>query len=305
MMASKTELANYIRSGMELAEAVHSANWDLCQQNDAGMFVTVWAATLDYNTGELTYVNAGHNPPLLRHDGTWRWLREKGGLFLGTFETAKYRSTSITLVPGDELLLYTDGVNEAFSVDVEEYGNDRLEAFLSAHTSLHARSLVDALKADVESWTEGAEQSDDITILALEYGTPPEVMSSFAVPATSEGLAELMRKVHFEFSQVQCPETVQAQFDETIEHFFTVMTQHGTATSPKQELIEAAYRYVGGQNALIVTLTDWKDPFDPILEEAPGDGTQDMRAYVSTTGMDDIAYVRDGECNVVAFRKAW
>ena len=99
MMAAKTEVGNYMASGMDLAQAVQSANYHLCQGNDAGMFVTVWAATLDYETGELTYVNAGHNPPLLRHDGQWSWLRKRSGLFVGTFETAKYRTYTLQLTP--------------------------------------------------------------------------------------------------------------------------------------------------------------------------------------------------------------
>ena len=75
----------------------------------------------------------------------------------------------LTLQPGDELLVYSDGVNEAFSVDGVEYGNDQLEAFVNAHSDLGPQELVEALRADVARWAEGAEQSDDITILALEY----------------------------------------------------------------------------------------------------------------------------------------
>jgi hypothetical protein len=97
MMAAKTEISSNIRAGMDLGIAMQTANWHLCQGNDAGMFVTVWAAVLDYATGELTYVNAAHNPPLLRHGGKWEWLKERCGLFLGTFETAKYREERITL----------------------------------------------------------------------------------------------------------------------------------------------------------------------------------------------------------------
>ena len=169
MMEAKAELDNYIQSGMDLADAVRMANERLCEGNDAGMFVTVWVATLNYRTGELTYVNAGHNPPLLRHGGGWTWLTERGGLFLGTFETAKYRSFSLTMEPGDELLLYTDGVNEAFDADGNEYGNDRLEEFLDAHANLAPEPLIGALRTSVADWAEGAVQSDDITMLALEY----------------------------------------------------------------------------------------------------------------------------------------
>ena len=171
MMAAKAELENYMTSGLELAQAVSQANQTLCANNDAGMFVTVWAATLDFRTGELTYVNAGHNFPLLRRgaDGPWEWMRKKCGLFLGTFETAKYRQQTTTLEPGDEPLLYTDGVNEAFDVNEEKYGDDRLEQFVDAHRSMHPTELVRSLRADVSTWAEGAEQSDDVTILALEY----------------------------------------------------------------------------------------------------------------------------------------
>ena len=172
MMSAKTEIQNRLLSGMEPAEAISTANKYLCAHNEAGMFVTVWAATLDWKTGLLTYVNAGHNFPLLRHGrgGTWEWLDKKCGLFLGTFESARYRQMTLTLQPGDELVLYTDGVNEAFSVNEEEYGNDRLEAFLNAHADERPQELVQSLRADVGRWAEGAEQSDDITILAVEYG---------------------------------------------------------------------------------------------------------------------------------------
>ena len=172
MMAAKNEIENRMLSGMGLAEAVSTANAHLCANNEAGMFVTVWAATLDWTTGVLTYVNAGHNFPLLRHGqgGSWEWLKKKCGLFLGTFDTAKYRQETIDLRPGDELILYTDGVNEAFSLDEEEYGNDRLDAFLAAHNNMRPEELVRALRGDVAAWAEGAEQSDDITILVMEYG---------------------------------------------------------------------------------------------------------------------------------------
>ena len=169
MMASKAELDNFLMTGISVADAVKRSNERLCEGNDADMFVTAWVAKLDYHTGVVTYVNAGHNPPLLRHEGKWVWLREKSGLFMGSFELAKYKSFELTLQPGDELLVYSDGVNEAFSVDGVEYGNDQLEAFVNAHSDLGPQELVEALRADVARWAEGAEQSDDITILALEY----------------------------------------------------------------------------------------------------------------------------------------
>lgn len=169
MMAAKANLDNYLSSGMDLVDAVKATNKRLCDGNEAEMFVTAWVATLDFKQGKLSFVNAGHNPPLLRHNGRWSWIEQRGGLFMGSFAQAKYHGTELSLSPGDELLLYTDGVNEAFNVDGEQYGNDRLESFLAAHADLGPTELVTALKADVARWSEGAVQSDDITIFAIEY----------------------------------------------------------------------------------------------------------------------------------------
>ena len=168
MMEAKAELNNFLVTGMDVAEAVKLANLRLCEGNDK-MFVTAWVAMLDYHTGKMSYVNAGHNPPLLWHKGEWVWLKNRSGLIMGSFESAKYRNFELTLEPGDELLLYTDGVTEAFNTQEEEYGNDRLEAFLTAHGNLGPQELVDALRAEVSAWTEGAVQSDDITMLVLKY----------------------------------------------------------------------------------------------------------------------------------------
>lgn len=309
MMAAKSELANYMKSGMELSEAVHSANCNLCQNNDAGMFVTVWAATLDYNTGRLTYVNAGHNPPLLRHNGSWEWLRKKCGLFLGVFDTAKYRSATIDLHKGDELLLYTDGVNEAFSVNEEEYGNQRLEDFLNAHADQHPHMLVDMLRADVRHWALGAEQSDDITMLCLEYGKQPEVSGNITVCANSDGLGEIMRYLHFDLSQIQCPDATQRQIDLVIEELFANVCQHGYAGFSKPGQVQVAYIYNTDASTIAISVTDWGIAFDPIEYDGPkkgvGDEVTGMGIALALEHVDDIAYIRDEDRNVVAFVVGW
>ena len=309
MMAAKSELANYIQSGMELKEAVTSANRSLCQHNEAGMFVTVWAATLDFQTGRLTYVNAGHNPPLLRHDKTWQWLKRRNGLFLGTFETAKYTSASIDLVPGDELLLYTDGVNEAFSVDEEEYGNNRLEEFLARHTTQHPRILVEMLKSDIRHWAQGAEQSDDITILCLEYGVPPEVTGTFTVEASPDGLEMVRNRMHYELSQLQCPMHTQRQINHTLEELFSNIYQHSYAGATEPGKVKVDFLYNSKPSSFTIGITDWGVPFNP-LEYARGDNDQGdevtgLGIELALNYVDDVSYIRDKDHNTVAFIKYW
>lgn len=117
MMAAKTAIRGYMESGMELGEAFENANRKLCAGNDSAMFVTAFAGVLDYATGSIAYVNAGHNAPFLRQHGEWRQLTDKSGLPLGLFDGMPYKAFECTCAIGDELLLYTDGVTEAMDVD--------------------------------------------------------------------------------------------------------------------------------------------------------------------------------------------
>ncbi len=314
MMAAKTELQNYLSTGMEPARAIASANSRLCANNDAGMFVTVWAATLDYNTGELTYVNAGHNFPLLRHgfNGEWEWLKKKCGLFLGTFETAKYRQETITLHPGDELLMYTDGVNEAFSANDEEYGNDRLEAFLVKNSNLHPREIVRSLRADVAHWAEGAEQSDDITILSLEFGVAPEVTGTATFTATLNNLDAATSLVSAELERRLCPLDVQHKVEIAIEELFVNVCRYAYADQSEPGDVQVSYAYGTNPSTITVELRDRGVPFDPIKRQDPTTPSSAQEMAIGGLGifmvkksMDMFTYMRDGDTNVVVFKKGW
>lgn len=173
MMAAKTTIRGYMESGMELGEAFENANRKLCAGNDSAMFVTAFAGVLGYATGSIAYVNAGHNAPFLRQHGEWRQLTDKSGLPPGLFDGMPYKAFECTCAIGDELLLYTDGVIEAMDVDDALYGLDRLKALLDDNLDLHPRELIELVRRDVTRFSEGAEQADDITMLALEFGVPP------------------------------------------------------------------------------------------------------------------------------------
>ncbi|MDO4796771.1 MAG: SpoIIE family protein phosphatase [Coriobacteriales bacterium] len=313
MMAAKTEIENYMSAGMELAEAILSANHHLCKGNDAGMFVTVWAATLDWQTGQITYCNAGHNFPLVRrgNGGSWEWLNKKCGLFLGTFETAKYRQETLALEPGDELILYTDGVNEAFSADGEEYGNDRLEAFLAEHNDLHPRQLVEELRTDVAKWAEGAEQSDDITMLCLEYGIAPEVTGSMTVPAQVDQLNAVREMLHNELGKRLCPLGVENALDIALEELFVNVCNYAYANQEELGTVTVSYRYEPDPKSMTIEIDDSGVAFNPLEHTRPAIESLDdfpvggLGIMMATKSVDDIAYMRDGDWNRIVFTKRW
>ena len=170
MMRAKATLQSCLKTGVGIVEAVEKANHRLSKDNDANMFVTAWVGIVDLTNGEVEYVNAGHNPPLLkRADGVIDYLTTRGGLPLAAMDGARYRRQSLTLNSGDGLVLYTDGVTEATGRDGAQYGEARLlRTFGGLIGAQNAGVVVDGIVRDVVAFADGTEQSDDITLLAFK-----------------------------------------------------------------------------------------------------------------------------------------
>jgi sigma-B regulation protein RsbU (phosphoserine phosphatase) len=132
------------------------------------MFVTVFYAILNIQTGEVLYCNAGHNPPyMLKRSGEVVALPMSQDPMVGAIEGIEYHSQQLQLDKGDALVLFTDGVTEAMNSQNEEFGEDRLEDTLKDVVMSDCQKMVDVIKDDVSDFAGEAEQSDDITILAL------------------------------------------------------------------------------------------------------------------------------------------
>ena len=175
MMTAKTLLKSYAESGMGVAEVLTQANNKLCESNDAGMFVTVWMGYLNTKTGEVTYANAGHNPPFIRHaDGRVDVVKSRPGLVLAGMEGIRYRTNTVHLKPGDLLYLYTDGVTEATDAENNLFGEARLQAVLQQKMSGDIQTVCTQVKDDVDRFVGEAPQFDDITMLALTYAPAAE-----------------------------------------------------------------------------------------------------------------------------------
>lgn len=176
MVIAKTLIKNYAQSGIKPEEVFTTVNRLLCDGNKAGLFVTAWLGVLELTTGKLTYVNAGHNPPLIKQNGgEFTYLKSRVSFVLAGMETIKYRQNEITIAPGDRLFLYTDGVTEATNSSIELYGEERLSAFMNSHSDENAEEILHDLKADIYAFQGEAPQFDDITMLMLDYKKKMEV----------------------------------------------------------------------------------------------------------------------------------
>jgi sigma-B regulation protein RsbU (phosphoserine phosphatase) len=151
-----------------LGEAVSHINRTVCQNVPSNKFVTFFVARLDPGSGEITYVNAGHNPPLLIRAAGDIDLLHEGGMVLGLFENVTYEAGRVELRPGDTLLAYSDGVSETWSPDGEEYGEERLSAFAREHRGCDAAELQAAILGDLEGFEAGAAPTDDRTLVVLQ-----------------------------------------------------------------------------------------------------------------------------------------
>jgi len=158
-------IAQYASTPKEIFETVNNM---LCENNDMGMFVTAFMGIYDLKTEIFTYVNAGHNPPFMKHrNGSLEQLQSKVTLVLAAMNGTKYFQNEISLVAGDMLILYTDGVVEAMDKDKQLFTEKRLVDTISEYHSDDLKEVTDNLLHEIDVFTEGVDQADDITVLVV------------------------------------------------------------------------------------------------------------------------------------------
>ena len=170
MMSAKILIHYRACQGGTPAQILMDVNKELCDKNDAGMFVTVWMGILDTRDGVLTCVNAGHEYPLVkRAGGAFRLFQDKHGMPLGAMPGMRYQDYTLQFDPGDSIFVYTDGVPEANNLSEEIYGLERLETALSRLGDPSPQEVLEAVRADVDAFVGAAKQFDDLTMLCMEY----------------------------------------------------------------------------------------------------------------------------------------
>lgn len=158
------------RHGGTPAEILADVNDEMCEKNDAGMFVTVWMGILDIRDGTLVCANAGHENPMVRgSDGVFRLFEDKHGLAVGIMPGIRYRDYTLEMKPGDSIFVYTDGVPEANDEAEALYGLERLERALNRLADTSPQGVLSGVRADVDAFVGAAKQFDDLTMLCMEY----------------------------------------------------------------------------------------------------------------------------------------
>jgi sigma-B regulation protein RsbU (phosphoserine phosphatase) len=171
MARTKTLFETIARNAGEVGEALAMVNQSLCRENEAGMFVTVFAGVFDPSTGKLRCAAGGHDPPaLLPGNGTApRFLDIEGGPLLGLLDEAEYPTHEVELSSKDSIVITTDGVSEARDATGDFFGEERLLSCLTNMGGAGASEISEKLLVAVRDYAGNAPQSDDITIMTLRY----------------------------------------------------------------------------------------------------------------------------------------
>ncbi len=159
------------------AHIMQAINEVSCHGNDSNIFVTLFVGVLDLPTGRLRYCDAGHDAPIIVSNGQWSTLNVIPHLPVGVFDDVKYGIQEMSLEPDSTIFLYTDGLTEAKNNKRKQFGIKRIHELLSANCHLHPQQLLEAVERLVHEFVGDAEQSDDLTLLAIRY-TPKQFEST-------------------------------------------------------------------------------------------------------------------------------
>ena len=171
MMISKTIIKNLLKSSSDIEDVVEKVNNELSENNDTFMFVTSFLGIVDLKTGIMTYVNAGHNPPLIKRNNDKFNMNVKNNCILAIMPQAKFEKQELQLEEGDILFAYTDGVTEAMDINGDLYGAGKLRDVLNEKCtqSKDIYEIIPLIEESIDEYCIGEDQTDDVTILIFQY----------------------------------------------------------------------------------------------------------------------------------------
>ena len=173
MVIAKTLIKNQAMMGDNPADILGKVNEQLCEGNDAMLFVTVWISILTISTGKGIAANAGHEHPVIRRaGGSYELVVYRHSPAVAAMEGMRFRQHSFELHPGDRLFVYTDGVPEATNAENELFGNERMLDVLNSQPARKPHALLETMKREIDIFVGEAPQFDDITMLCLDYFGP-------------------------------------------------------------------------------------------------------------------------------------
>lgn len=305
MVIAKTLLKNVAQTGLTPREVLEKVNNQLCENNEAEMFVTVWLGILEISTGKLTAANAGHEYPVLKKaDGDYELIKDKHGFVLAGMEGARYKEYELQMEPGDKLYLYTDGVAEATDAQNELYGTDRMLAALNRCKEAGCEEVLRRVKEDIDLFVGTAPQFDDITMLGIELKKADTGgLKKLMLKPTLEAMDQVTAFVEQELEGAEVPMKIIAQMNIAVDEIFSNIARYARAS-------DATVGCMVKDSTVTLRFADNGSPYDPTEKPDPDTTLSAEERDVGGLGifmvkksMDSVEYeYRDG-LNILTLTK--
>lgn len=327
MAMAKTVVKSAVKNIGQPGPALEAANRELYGGNTSSMFVSLWLCVFEISSGRLTYVNAGHNPPMFMKAGQgFEFIDSKPDRVLAVKEDTRYGSRVIEAGEGDILFLYTDGIVEAQNEKGDFYGTQRMKEFLDANAGRPLSQMLQALRDDIACFACDASQSDDITMLALRVGNVAadnfcrtyemgRAVYHLEIRADISNLDALMAFVGEKLEAAGCPEEEKGRLELAAEEIFVNIANYAypkDVKAPGSVAVDFTANEKDGITEVAVVFTDEGIPFNPMdhldpdvtvpvgMRECGGLGILMVRKIVDT-----MSYARQGKTNRLEFTKSW
>jgi len=226
---SNTFIESFVKSRGYAIGMCEATNQFLCKHNPEKLFETAIFVELDISNGMFVYVNAGHLPPAIIHkDGTIETLKCKPNFVLGIKPDYIFARERIFLKPGDRVFLYTDGITEAMNAHGEIFGTCRLYKAIEKHANLDGEDFIESIKAEVKAFTGEAEQSDDITMLLLDYNSSDlsYKIEEKTFEIKPENLSKVIEFVQKNPKKIECSEKIMNELAICVDEIFANLDMH-------------------------------------------------------------------------------
>ncbi len=308
MAVTKTLIKSLAVSGKSTSEIISSVNRQLCENNDAQMFVTSIISILDLKSGRLSFTNTGHNPPYLMTGSSVEKLDMHHGLALGILDDAPYTENTVTLARGDFLLMYTDGVTEAQNKNGAFFGSDKLESFLESRNFITSVHMTNSLLMEVKKFEGYHEQTDDIAILSLRYLGPvskkPLRRLDLVLDNTLDSIPSILENTGTTLSSWQIAANISSSLGTVIDEILSNVITHGFEKGQKSEIQFSIELY---PTRIRLIIRDDGREFNPFADTMPPDVRESidkrrpggLGIHIVKNLMDTVEYRREAEKNII------
>jgi len=265
MMTTKTLIHNLSKVGYKPQELINIINKEICANNKQGFFITMFSAIINVKTGKITYVNCGHNPPLIKtKDGKYNFIEMPANIVLGAFENTNFEIKEAQLQQGDTIFAYTDGVTEAMNQNGDMFTEERLQISVNNFDNNDLKVMTENIKNEVSDFCENSPQSDDLTILIFKFKKDTNI-KTYKDFATKENYKNFYQWLNNTCKEWNINETLINKIDMCAEEIFANVSFYSYEKPPGEITVSIQKT----ENEIVLKFEDEGVEYNPLAKPDP------------------------------------